>query len=137
MNDNQLQDEFQKVKRLTFGLWITMMVALLMLFILVGCVPRAERVLFKVNTDTNYKYKLQAQKEFEGCRTLAEAKVRVLKDMGITAITVHGYARDKYAWDHMVCKAYLDGEYYALDSLDPVVWEWEAWKQANYDYKFE
>ncbi len=112
-------------------------IAVLLSACLTGCVPRAERILFKVNTDTNYAHKLQAQKEFEGCRTLAEAKVRVLKNMGIPAITVHGYAKDKYAWDHMVCKAYLDGKWYALDSLDPVVWEWEAWKEATYDYEFE
>lgn len=103
----------------------------------VGCVPKAERVLGNVNMDVNYKWKLQAQKDFEGCRTLAEAKVRVLRDMGIPAVTVIGHARDKYNWNHMICKAYLDGKWYAMDSQDPVVWEYEAYKKATWDYEFE
>jgi hypothetical protein len=112
-----------------------LIIGILILF-LIGCVPKAERVLFKINTDTNYNYKLQAQKEFEGCRTLAEAKVRVLKEMGIPAVTVIGIARDKYAWNHMICKAYLDGKWYAMDSLDPVVWEYSEYRKGIHDYNF-
>jgi hypothetical protein len=133
MNEIEIRERFLSIRNAL----IVIFVWLIVLSALSGCVPRAERVLFKINTDVNYNYKLRAQKEFEGCRTLAEAKVRVLKKMGIPAVTVHGYARDKYAWDHMVCKAYLDGKWYAMDSQDPVVWEWNAWKKATYDYEFE
>jgi hypothetical protein len=36
----------------------------------------------------------------------------------------------------MICKAYLDGKWYAMDSLDPVVWEYSEYRKGIHDYNF-
>jgi len=97
----------------------------------VGCATPGERLLSKVNDDVNYA----TPHKFGECRTAAEEKVKILNDMGIKAEVVHCKSRSRYEWGHAIAKAYIDGKWYALDNLDPVVLEYnDAYKKAVYDY---
>ena len=100
---------------------------ILLSLLLIGCVPRSEIILSKINDDVNYNTK-------GNCRAIAERKVEVLKQKGIKAEIIHCDSRSKYEPDHAIVKATIDGKEYTMDSIDPVVWEYEEVKKATYDY---
>jgi hypothetical protein len=102
------------------------LIIILVLF-LIGCVTQTDKLL----TGVGYKFKGQGN-----CRVIAEKQVEYLKGLGYQAEVVHCEARDRYSWDHAICKVYIDNKWWIVPDglVMDIPWEYNEVKKYCYDF---